>query len=87
MNKAELMCKIHELDFALHELELFLDSHPTNQKAMELLSKYRKRHHELVSLYEENFGSYIVTKKDVPTAGCWKWLQGPWPWENNFMEE
>jgi len=87
MTKSDLMCKIHELDFALHELGLFLDSHPTNQKAMELVGKYRKRRNELVGLYEENFGPYIVTRKDVPATGCWKWLQGPWPWENNFMEE
>lgn len=87
MNKAELKCRIYELDFAIHELVLFLDSHPTNKKALELLRKYRERRKELIAVYEEKFGPYIVTSKDVPATGCWKWLQGPWPWENDFMEE
>ena len=35
--KAQLKRKICELDFAIHELVLFLDTHPVNMKAMELL--------------------------------------------------
>ncbi len=87
MSRKELKCKIYELDFALHELNLFLDTHPTNAKAMELVEKYRKRRRELIALYEENFGPYIVKSDDVPAKACWQWLEGPWPWENNFMEE
>lgn len=87
MSKWELKCRIYELDFALHELVLFLDSHPTNRKAMELTTKYRERRKELIGMYEAKYGPYIVTTKDVPATGCWKWLEGPWPWENNFMED
>lgn len=85
-SKAELKRKIHELDFALHELVLFLDSHPTNKKALELTREYRKKRGECVALYEERFGPYIVTPSDVPANDCWKWLESPWPWENDFME-
>ena len=88
MNRmAELKRNIHELDFALHELNLFLDTHPTNMKAMELLREYRKKRAEALTAYEERFGNYISEVGDVPCGGCWKWLQGPWPWENDFMEE
>ena len=86
MNKAELKKKIFSYDFAIHELVLFLDSHPTNKKAMALLDEYRKRRAELVEAYEKRFGEFIITACDVPTTDCWKWLEGPWPWENNFME-
>ena len=88
MRKKELKRKIHELDFAIHELVLFLDSHPTSKKAQNLLKEFREKRKETVKLYEENFGPYIATSDDVPiTDGCWKWLDGPWPWENNFMED
>lgn len=86
MNKSELKRKIFEIDFALHELNLFLDSHPTNKKAAELLNGYRVQRRELVEIYESQFGRLIITPDDVPTNGCWEWLKGPWPWENNFME-
>ena len=85
--KSEMKKNIHELDFALHELNLFLDTHPTNVKAMELLREYRKKRQEAIALYEERYGKYISTVKDVPCGACWKWLEGLWPWENSFMEE
>lgn len=85
--KAELKRKIYELDFALLELNLFLDTHPTNMKAMELLKEYRKKRSELVAVYEQRYGCFINSANDVEPGSCWKWLKGPWPWENNFMEE
>ena len=86
MSKRELKRRIYELDFAIHELVLFLDTHPTNRKAMELLCEYRKIREELVKVYENRFGTFIVTADDVKPEGCWEWLKGPWPWENGFME-
>lgn len=86
MNKSQLKLKIYELDFAIHELVLYLDSHPTCKKGLELLREYRNKRMELIALFEQNFGKYIVTAHDAPAEGCWEWLKGPWPWENNFME-
>ena len=86
MSKSELKKRIYEFDFALHELNLFLDSHPKNQKAMQLLTEYRRERAALVAEYTARFGQYIVSPCDVSASGCWEWLKGPWPWENNFME-
>lgn len=86
MNKAELKRKIFEMDFCIHELVLFLDSHPTDRKAFELLKDYREKRKELRELYESKYGRLIITTKDAPAEGCWEWLKGPWPWENDFME-
>ena len=80
--RKNLIKKIHALDFAIHELVLYLDTHPTNKKAMELLKEYRNKRKECITLYEEKFGPYIVTPADVPTGKCWQWLESPWPWEN-----
>lgn len=85
--KAEMRKLIHEIDFALHELNLYLDTHPTSVKAMELLKEYRKKRMEAVALYEQRYGKYICAVDDVPVSTCWQWLKGPWPWENNFLEE
>lgn len=86
-NKAMLRKKIHELDFALHELNLYLDTHPTSVKALELLKEYRKKRQMAVAMFEQQYGEYINTACDAPAEECWKWLKGPWPWENNFLEE
>lgn len=81
-NKESLMKKIHALDFAIYELVLYLDTHPTCRKAMALLKEYRNKRKECIVLYEEKYGPYIVTHADVPENGCWQWLDSPWPWEN-----
>lgn len=84
--QAKLKIKIYELDFAIHELVLFLDTHKDSEKAMRLMDEYRKKRCELVEKYEAEYGPYIVTPADVPLGGCWKWIDGPWPWDNNFLE-
>ena len=82
MNKKfELKKKIHALDFAIHELVLFLDTHPTNPNAMALLKDYRFKRAEIIKEYEAQFGDYIVTPADVTANGCCQWLDGKCPWE------
>lgn len=85
--KNNLRNKIYELDFALHELNLYLDTHPTSLRAFELLKEYRHKRQDAINIYEKNYGKYILTADDAPIETCWKWLKGPWPWENNFMED
>ena len=85
-DKAMLKKQIYELDFALHELVLFLDSHPTNRRAMELMREYREKRSKLIAEYEQKFGKYIVTVRDVPMSGRWEWLDSPWTWDADFME-
>lgn len=84
--KAMLKRKIYELDFAIHELVLFLDSNPNHRRAAELLCDYRKKREEAVAEYEKCFGNYIVTVDDAPASVPWQWIEGPWPWEIDFME-
>ena len=35
--KMKLRRRLYELDFAIYELTLFLDSHPESEKALELM--------------------------------------------------
>lgn len=81
-SKENLIKKIHALDFAIHELVLYLDTHPISEKAMKLLKEYREKRKECITIYEEKYGPYIVTPADVPISSCWQWLESPWPWEN-----
>jgi len=85
-DKTALRTKIYELDFALDELNLFLDSHPDNEKAVYLLASYRKMREDCIKQYEEKHGRYIVTVNDVKAEAPFKWIKGPWPWENEFNE-
>ena len=69
--RAAMKKKIYELDFALYELVLFLDSHPTSRRAMQLMEEYRKKRDIAVAEYESKYGKYIVSSTVVPLSDSW----------------
>ncbi len=79
--KYEMKKCIDSLCFSILETELFLDTHPHDQKALHMLREYRRRKSEAIAAYEAKFGKYVVTKSDVPAAHHWSWIDSPWPWE------
>ena len=73
--------RINALDFAIHEMVLFLDTHPRDQKAIQMLREYRRRRREAIANYEAKCGPYIKTIDDVHPKDYWNWIDSPWPWE------
>ena len=81
MNERQtLKRRIDALAFAIHELVLFLDTHPHNRQAMELLREFRRRRKAAIADYEAKCGAYIETVKDVDPTDHWSWINSPWPW-------
>lgn len=78
--RAKLLRKIQQLNFAMIELALYLNNHTDCEEALELYDKVQRLHAEAKEKYEENYGPLtyegINTKKDG-----WSWLEEPWPWE------
>ena len=80
-NAAALKRQIHALDFAIVEMNLFLDTHPHDQNALALMHRYRRERCEAVAKYEAQFGPYEVTADRVGNTEHWSWIDNPWPWE------
>lgn len=74
------LAKVMMLEFNLHELNLYLDTHPNDQQA---LDRFHEFHHEVLQAREEfnqQFGPLAILdvhEKEVP----WAWKMGPWPWQ------
>jgi len=79
MTRQELMKQIQQAGYALVDLNLFLDSHPQNQMALDYFRDVQKRYSELRAQYEMQFGP--LTAFDTDTEHGWAWIQAPWPWE------
>ncbi len=80
INEKQMMLKkIQAADFALDDINLFLDTHPTDKGALECFAKYQKIYQSLVKEYEEKFGA--LTSERVDTNKGWTWIDNPWPWE------
>lgn len=73
-----LMRKIATYDFALVELNLYLDTHPKDIEAHRKLVEYEKKSQELRRKYEAEYGPIIFT--DSPDNRM-KWIKNPWPWD------
>ena len=54
MNANELMCMIMKYDFAADELVLFLDTHPSDLKALEMHEAVCKKSQKLKELYTKS---------------------------------
>ena len=79
--KTMLKRRIDALGFSIHEMVLFLDTHPTNRQAMQMLSDFRRRRREAIANYESRFGAFVETSADVNPTDYWDWINSPWPWE------
>ena len=80
--KEELMINIGECSFIMHDLNLYLDVHPNDLKAIEKFTKFRDKLNELITKYERKYGPLsvkgIINKDKTP----FEWVNKAWPWVN-----
>ena len=72
--RERLMAQIHAVSFALDDVVLFLDSHPSEPEAVSLRKQLIEERKRLLKEYDEKF--YSLTKD---CEGLW--TEGPMPWE------
>jgi spore coat protein JB len=80
MNQCELLQRIRELEFAAVDLNLYLDNHPSCQKALIDYNTITQDLIRLKKVYEAQFGpltNYGCSLSQYP----WQWVNEPWPWE------
>lgn len=81
-NENLLMRKVYETGFALDEITLYLDTHPTEQQAMEYYRYAKQANQEAVSAYEQAYGPLMSNQVN---ANSWSWVNNPWPWEGGMQ--
>lgn len=81
MKCEELMAKLKELEFAAVDLNLFLDTHPTNQQALMDYNMVSQDLHKAKKIYETKFGP-LCNFGHSTSQYPWKWIEEPWPWES-----
>ena len=83
-NKSVLLNKIQKIHFALMELRLFLNTHPTDYHAIKHYEYYQNLLNELTKEYERIYGP--IAPKFSNSGDRWVWCDGPWPWEREYNE-
>ena len=75
--REEMMMKIRELDFAIEDLALYLNTHPDDKRALCLHNNYAKKLKDVEDKYQKVYGPLKI---NYPCSK-WRWLEDPWPWE------
>lgn len=70
---------IMQLQVAINDLALYLDTHPNDPVALYKHKEYSTQLRKLRNDYEMLFGPLNVYS--VETGDYWRYINGPWPWE------
>ncbi|MCM1023979.1 MAG: spore coat protein CotJB [Prevotella sp.] len=81
MNKNNLMCAIRMYDFYLYELNLYLDTHPSDRNALDMFKKYTALKNTAYETYISQYGP--ITADQSSTDERFNWVDDPWPWERS----
>lgn len=76
---SSLLKKIQTYDFMLFELNLYLDTHPNCQNALEMHRRYTEMLNAATDEYQRRFGP--LTARAAGSGETWRWVDSPWPWE------
>lgn len=79
--QGKLLQQIRCYAFAVNDLALYLDTHPTDQKALCLHRKYCQKLKDLEDKYQKVYGPLTI---NYP-CNKWRWLEEPWPWEGGIL--
>jgi len=74
-----LLRRIQVCDFVLSDTSLYLNIHPSDQKALEHYRKYAELRKNAHMEFVENYGP--LGHEDYDGGDRWKWVDGPWPWQ------
>lgn len=78
--KQQMLLNVQINEFVAHELNLYLDTHPDDQRMCKLYHEYIKKMRLAKKEYEDKFGPL-----EVQNSNCnmpFQWIEGPWPWQH-----
>lgn len=78
-----LIRELMEVGFVLVETNLYLDTHPRDERALRLHNTYSKKYSELKKMHQDLYGPLEYTGM----SRCpWAYINSPWPWEIDYSK-
>lgn len=68
--------------FIAHDLGLYLDVNPNDDKAIKLREKYNNMYNQAITNYEQKYGA-LELDSDMLGAIPWSWDLNNFPWEGD----
>ena len=77
----DLLHLIYVVSFAVDDVKLFLDTHPTDQEALNYFHEYSKLRNDALCEYAKYYGPLTIDTTKESCADRWSWINEPWPWQ------
>lgn len=85
-DRCKLLQEISEISFTVDDLQLYLDTHPKDTKALDLLCQNMGIRRQLMSRYAGEFGPLTLDSSFSPGGQRpFAWTDGPLPWEGGIL--
>lgn len=76
----ELLEQLQAIDFVLVELNLYLDTHPTDSNALEQFNQQAEQRWAIAQEFESLYGPLLNFGHSY-SGYPWQWNNVPWPWQ------
>ncbi|GIP47156.1 CotJB protein [compost metagenome] len=76
----EKLEKLQALDFALVELNLYLDTHPDDLAAIQQFNQLTQERTQHANHFQQLYGP-LQNFGRAYSKFPWEWSQSPWPWQ------
>ncbi len=77
-DQCRLLQFINEVSFAVDDCVLYLDTHPTDENALEYYRDYSALRKEALEEYAKAYEPLLVEHNYCKNE--WTWATTPWPW-------
>ena len=75
----EALLNLNQFQFAMHELNLYLDVFPNDANMMNQFVTFRNNYNKLLSEYENKYGALNINSTSLNSIP-FRWSSTPWPW-------
>lgn len=79
---AGIMQTLDQASFALDDIVLYLDTHPTDLEALSYYQYVKSLRSQAMNAYTDQYGP--LQNDQERSASDWTWIRGPWPWEGGM---
>ncbi len=77
--QAELLLNINQLEFASHDIRLYLDNYPTDSNMIKMYNDYQEQANQAIDNYEQKYGP--ICMNTLSSNDMFSWEKYIWPWE------
>lgn len=80
----EALLNLNQMQFAMHELNLYLDNFPNDRDMMNQFVMFRNTYNRLLADYENRYGAITINSPSLNNVP-FGWVEQNWPWDRRNM--